>query len=55
MRARKMTARQVGDMLGRSAQTVRGWRCTHEGRSIPAHCLELLNMKLAAKDSAANG
>lgn len=48
MRQHNLTARQVGDMLGRTAHTVRCWRCRIETNTIPQHALELLQMKIAA-------
>lgn len=48
MRKNKLTARQVGDMIGREPHTVRCWRCESAGRVIPVHTLELLQLKLQA-------
>jgi len=46
MRAHKLTARQVGDMLGRKPHTVRCWRSKWRGRVIPTIALELLRTRL---------
>lgn len=43
-----LTARQVGDVIGRKPHTVRTWRCKG-GRDIPAPLLHLLKMFLAWK------
>lgn len=42
----KLTAKEVAQMLGRSAKTVRMWRCVSEPE-IPGNLLELLELKLA--------
>lgn len=39
---------KVGKLLDRSPQTVRIWRCKSDARTIPAHALELLKIKLGA-------
>ena len=49
----KLTARQVGALLGRDAHTVRNWRSSSD-RTIPAHALELLRVKLAAAATGAD-
>lgn len=51
MREHQLTARAVGDMLGRDAHTVRCWRSKHPGRVIPEHALELLKLKLAERSA----
>lgn len=38
---------QVGRILGRSAQTVRSWRCNYD-RTIPSQLLRLLEHELAS-------
>lgn len=52
MRQHNLTARQVGDMLSRTPHTVRCWRCRTETNTIPAHALDLLKLKIAARDGA---
>jgi len=47
MRDHGLTARQVGELLNRDAQTVRNWRSSND-RTIPEHALEVLRVKLAA-------
>lgn len=50
MAEHNLSAAQVGELVGRSAQTVRTWRCgTTESKVIPAQTLELLALKVAAK------
>lgn len=49
MTQHKLTARQVGEMLNRSRQTVLCWRSKWEAREIPEHSLELLEIKLAGR------
>lgn len=41
-----LSCRDVGRLLGRTEQTVLIWRCK-SGKIIPAHQLELLELKLA--------
>lgn len=43
-----LTARQVGDVVGRKPHTVRQWRANVGGRGIPAQTLELLRLKIGA-------
>lgn len=45
----ELTCREVGDLLGRSEQTVLIWRCSTDANKkiIPSHQLELLELKLA--------
>lgn len=40
-----LTAEKVGELLNRSPQTVRIWRCKDDKRQIPEHALELLKAK----------
>lgn len=47
MREHGKTARQVGELLGRTPHTVRVWRSRTADRIIPEHTLEVLRMKLA--------
>lgn len=47
MRDNNMTARQVGNLIGRTPKTVRNWRGS-DARTIPAQALELLRAKLAS-------
>ncbi len=44
-----LTPKQVGELLNRSEQTVRIWRCKDDKRQIPEHALELLQAKVAAE------
>lgn len=53
MDAHKLTAAEVGEILGRTAQTVRVWRCNHEARTIPSDALRVLQFTLAARGKAA--
>lgn len=53
MNAHKLKAADVGEMLGRSAQTVRVWRCKHDARTIPNDALKVLEMTLAQRGKAA--
>jgi hypothetical protein len=52
MDVHKLTAAQVGALLGRTAGTVRIWRCKSDNRTIPATALELLAFKLNTKKNA---
>lgn len=45
MAERGLTTEQVGELLNRSPQTVRIWRCKDDKRQIPEHSLELLKSK----------
>lgn len=45
MAERGLTTEQVGELLNRSPQTVRIWRCKDDKRQIPEHALELLKSK----------
>lgn len=38
---------RVGELLNRSPQTVRIWRCKDDKRQIPEHALELLKTKVS--------
>lgn len=49
MRDHKLTARQVGELLNRTPHTVRVWRSRTKDRVIPAHTLEVLELRLAAR------
>lgn len=51
MRDNGMKAADVANMLGRDVNTVRIWR-SKDPRTIPPHSLELLELKLAAKQAA---
>lgn len=42
-----LSCRDVGRLLGRAEQTVLIWRCRSNDKVIPAHQLELLELKLA--------
>lgn len=48
MQKHKLSNKDVGALLGRSAQTVRIWSCANGGRVIPNTALELLQFKVAA-------
>ncbi|USZ80578.1 hypothetical protein MQ4_50 [Serratia phage MQ-4] len=48
MAAHNLTNKAVGEILGRSDQTVRIWSCANGGRVIPDALLELLALKVAA-------
>lgn len=52
MRDKRMTARQIGALVGRSAKTVRNWRSSRD-RTIPEHTLVALRAKLAEGEAAA--
>lgn len=52
MARHKLSAQAVGDILDRSAQTVRGWRCKYDKRAIPVNELKLLELTLAKKPQA---
>ena len=43
----RLTARQVGDILGRKPHTVRCWKSAWEDRAIPEHALALLELRIA--------
>jgi hypothetical protein len=49
MKKHSLTAREVGDLIGREPHTVRCWRSAWEGRVIPEHTLEVLKMKIEAR------
>ena len=49
MKAHNLTAKAVGELLGRSERTVLIWRC-QGGKEIPASMLELLELKLNKGD-----
>jgi hypothetical protein len=51
MQKHKLKAADVGRILGKSPQTVRGWRCDNAVRIIPANELRLLELELAKKDA----
>lgn len=51
MTKRNLSCRDVGNILGRTEQTVLIWRCK-SGKIIPAHQLELLELKLNAQADA---
>lgn len=42
-----LTIEKVAELLNRSPQTVRIWRCRTDKRAIPEHSLELLRAKVA--------
>lgn len=52
MEDNKLSAREVGGILGRKPITVLIWRCKDDKRTIPQHALELLELKLAAGKAA---
>lgn len=47
MQAHKLTANDVADMLHRSPNTVRVWRCKNPQRIIPTDALRLLEIVLS--------
>lgn len=49
MEAHRLKSSDVARIMGCSEQTVRIWRCRHEGRVIPAQSLRLLELEIAAK------
>lgn len=52
MTTHKLKAADVGDILDRTAQTVRVWRSEYEARTIPADALKVLEMTLAQRGVA---
>lgn len=52
MQQHKLNAPQVAAILGRSAHTVREWRCSN-ANNIPDQLLELLHLKLGAPEEKA--
>jgi len=52
MEQHKVTTKEVGELLDRSTQTVRCWRCQWESRTIPHHTLAVLEMLLAERVTA---
>lgn len=52
MRTHKLKAPQVAALLGRSAHTVREWRCCN-ANNIPDQLLELLQLKLGSREEKA--
>lgn len=46
-----LSCRDVADILDRSEQTVFIWRCKSNAKIIPAHQIELLQLKLEAAKS----
>ena len=49
MKKHRLSAGDVGEMLGRTAQTVRVWRCAWGERAIPEHTLLALETKIAQR------
>ncbi|MGO4521146.1 helix-turn-helix domain-containing protein [Dyella sp. 2RAF44] len=47
MQEHDVTPKEVGEMLGRTAQTVRVWRSRYDARTIPALTLDALELKLS--------
>jgi hypothetical protein len=52
MEAHNLDSAAVGNILGRTAQTVRVWCCANE-QTIPKDALRVLEMTLAARGVAA--
>lgn len=52
MQQHHLSAPVVAEMLGRSAHTVRVWRCCNKN-IIPDQLLELLQLKLAQREAEA--
>lgn len=48
MLAHGLSAAEVANLMKRSEQTVRIWRCKSKDRIIPEHTLELLRMKVSS-------
>lgn len=48
-----VSAREVSELLNRAVHTVRVWRMRDDARVIPEHSLEVLRIKLAARQVAA--
>ncbi len=48
MQAHRLKPEEVGELVGRSRQSVKIWFCNHE-RTIPDQLLELLELKLKAR------
>jgi len=53
MAKHSMTAADVAELLDRSPQTVRVWRCRYDARVIPADALRVLELTLATRGKAA--
>lgn len=51
MKAHKLDAADVAQILGRTPQTVRVWCCSNE-QTIPQDALRVLEMTLAARGAA---
>jgi hypothetical protein len=49
MKDHGLSTADVGEMLSRTPHTVRCWRCQWEARVIPAHTLELLEVKISQR------
>lgn len=49
MAQHRLSVADVATMLGRTGQTVRGWRTKNTTRPIPDTALELLTFKLQAR------
>lgn len=52
MRMHRLKSPDVAALLGRSAHTVRVWRCCNDN-NIPDNLLELLQFKLARREESA--
>jgi hypothetical protein len=48
-----LSAADVGELLSRSVQTVRCWRCQWDARTIPAHTLLALRVLIAERNASA--
>lgn len=48
MKEHDVTPKEVGELLGRTPQTVRVWRSAYELRTIPEHTLDALELKLSS-------
>lgn len=53
MKTHKLDCAEVGEILNRTAQTVRVWRCKYDARTIPSDALRVLQLELAAREVAA--
>jgi len=53
MAKHNMTAADVAELLDRSPQTVRVWRCKYDARTIPCDALRVLELTLATRGKSA--
>lgn len=55
MARRGISARQAGEIVGRTEKTVRMWRCRTGERVIPEHTLEILDLKTRVREGMGHG